>query len=67
MATYRKAEDLINIGAYVKGSSSQIDDALLYVEKVNGFLRQGTDDSFKMEDTVRGLAEIFACESPECS
>lgn len=67
LATYRKAEDLINIGAYVKGSSSQIDDALLYVEKVNGFLRQGTDDSFKMEDTVRGLAEIFACESPECS
>ena len=27
-ATYKEAEDLINIGAYVKGSNSQIDHAL---------------------------------------
>ena len=41
MATYRDAEDLINIGAYVPGSSPAIDRAVRLMPQVNSFLRQG--------------------------
>lgn len=51
LATYREAEDLINIGAYVQGSNPEIDRAIRLVPKVNRFLQQGLyeDSSF---DTI---------------
>lgn len=62
LATYKKAEDLINIGAYVKGSNERIDDALSHVDKVNDFLRQGTADAFSFGETVSLLRSVFAAE-----
>ncbi|MBI4557748.1 MAG: FliI/YscN family ATPase [Candidatus Hydrogenedentes bacterium] len=41
LATYRDAEDLVNIGAYVQGSNPEIDTALKLMPKVRGFLQQG--------------------------
>jgi flagellum-specific ATP synthase len=41
MATYSENEDLINIGAYVKGSSPEIDRAIAKVPAINRFLQQG--------------------------
>ena len=43
MATYREAEDLINIGAYVKGSNPRIDEALRNWDRIRSFLRQQSD------------------------
>lgn len=40
LAVYSENEDLINIGAYVKGSSSEIDTAINKVPKINEFLQQ---------------------------
>ena len=34
MAVYRDAEDLINIGAYVKGSNDEIDEAISKIKKL---------------------------------
>jgi len=42
LARYAEAEDLINIGAYVKGSNSKIDYAISKIDQVNNFLKQGT-------------------------
>lgn len=67
LATYKKAEDLINIGAYVRGSNPQIDEALTYIDRVNGFLRQRTDEAFTMEETVSALRGLFAEAPAECS
>src|SRR5207248_5116075 len=39
MATYAKARDLINIGAYAQGSNAQIDDAIARMPATIGFLR----------------------------
>ncbi len=60
LATYRKAEDLINIGAYVRGSNPRIDESLSYIEKVNEFLRQSVSEKFTYEDTVTRLRSVFA-------
>lgn len=60
LATYKKAEDLINIGAYVKGSNDRIDHAINYVDRVNGFLRQGVDEKHSFEETVSLLTGLFS-------
>lgn len=41
MATYEKARDLINIGAYVSGSDPEIDAAIATMPGIEGFLQQG--------------------------
>lgn len=46
MATYRKNQDLINIGAYPAGSSPAIDRAIRLHEPLNELVRQGVDQGF---------------------
>jgi flagellum-specific ATP synthase len=46
LALHRKNEDLINIGAYVKGSSARIDLAIEKDEPLNQFLKQDTAELF---------------------
>jgi len=60
LATYRENEDLINIGAYVKGSNSKIDMAIERMPVINEFLRQGLDESSDFEGTVQRLIQL--CE-----
>lgn len=59
MATYQEAEDLINIGAYKKGSNREIDYAVSKIDAVNQFLRQGTMEKFNFEEEEKMLEELF--------
>ncbi len=59
MATYSEAEDLINIGAYRKGSNKNIDFAISKIDEVNGYLLQATDEKFTFEDEINRLEEMF--------
>lgn len=59
LATYREAEDLINIGAYKDGSNKNIDFAIQKIDAVNAFLRQGTGEKFLFDDIVGQMGEIF--------
>ena len=59
LARYSEAEDLINIGAYVKGSNPKIDFALSKIDQVNNMLKQGTFEQVSFEDTVNKLIGIF--------
>ena len=59
MATYHEAEDLINIGAYRKGSNKNIDFAISKIDEVNGYLLQATDEKFTFEDEIKRLEEMF--------
>ncbi|MGD9809554.1 MAG: flagellar protein export ATPase FliI [Deferribacterales bacterium] len=52
LASYNEAEDLINIGAYVKGSNPKIDESIAKIDKLNGFLRQGIDDSIQFNEST---------------
>jgi flagellum-specific ATP synthase len=58
LAVYKKAEDLIHIGAYVKGSDPQIDEAVRKMPEINAFLRQGTQEKVKFEDCVHRLKSL---------
>ncbi|KAA3617624.1 MAG: flagellar protein export ATPase FliI [Calditrichaeota bacterium] len=58
MATYRESEDLINIGAYSKGTSTKIDNAIDNTENINTFLRQDIEDKSNFLQTMGKLEEI---------
>lgn len=59
LATYRKAEDLINIGAYVKGSNPEVDYAIDMVSKVNAFLKQAINEKVSFTESKRDLFALF--------
>jgi len=59
LATYGEAEDLINIGAYVKGSNPQIDHALSKINALRSFMKQDMTDGALFEQTLARLNEII--------
>ena len=59
LSVYNDAEDLINIGAYVKGSNPEIDEAMTRIGSIKDFLTQYTDEKFDFEDEVTQLKSIF--------
>ena len=59
LATYRDAEDLISIGAYVNGSDPKIDYAKEMIDKINTFLRQDIHEAVPFEAGVNKLKELF--------
>jgi flagellum-specific ATP synthase len=58
-ATYRRAEDLVNINAYVKGSNPEIDAALEKIASVNQYLRQKIAEPASLDQSVEELQAIF--------
>jgi flagellum-specific ATP synthase len=58
IASYRKAEDLINIGAYQKGSNPTIDRAIVQIDAINTMLRQGIDEHVDHQMSLRHLLGI---------
>lgn len=59
LATYRKAEDLINIGAYVAGSNPKIDRAIDKIEQIHQFLKQDMQENVHFEDSLNALDNIM--------
>jgi len=60
LATYQKARDLIDIGAYQHGSNPKIDHAIKMIDRINGFLVQGIEDRCEYGtslDTVKSLSD----------
>ena len=59
LATYNEAEDLINIGAYKRGSNPDIDYAMEKIGKVNSFLLQDVDEKYTFEQSVEMWQGLF--------
>ncbi len=60
MANYKSSEDLINIGAYQKGTNPAIDLAIEKISSFNGFLKQKTTDEENMVESIQILADIVS-------
>ena len=63
LATYREAEDLINIGAYAQGSNPKIDRAIQKIESFNQFLRQDIRETTSLQDSIGRLRQVVEGES----
>jgi flagellum-specific ATP synthase len=59
LSTYNEAEDLINIGAYVKGSNPLIDHALSKIGALRSFIKQDMKEKATYPETVKRLQEII--------
>ncbi len=59
LAIYTDAEDLINIGAYVQGSSEKIDYAISIIDRILGFIQQSTEERFTFEEVLDLLKGVF--------
>jgi len=58
LAAYREAEDLIQIGAYQKGTNALVDEALAKMDRIKRFLIQPFDEPSTMEEALQGLAAL---------
>lgn len=58
LATHKKAEDLINIGAYVKGSNPKIDQVIDMLDDINAYLCQGIDEQVSYDEGLQLLMEL---------
>jgi len=62
MAVYNNSEDLINIGAYVRGSNMEIDVAISKHDSINDFLTQTVDEKISFEETISEMENIAGGE-----
>lgn len=56
--TYDKSEDLINIGAYKRGTSKEIDTAIEYEPLITNFLKQDFQDNISIDDSIAELVSL---------
>jgi FliI/YscN family ATPase len=59
LATYAENEDLITVGAYVRGSNPEIDIAIAMREPINEFLRQTMREHTPFEETLRMMQALL--------
>ncbi len=62
VAAYRRAEDLINIGAYSPGTNPKIDRAIEMWDRINAFLCQPKDQGQDLESSRRMLRDLLRTE-----
>ena len=59
LSTYMESEDLINIGAYKRGSSAEIDEAILRYPQILTFLKQGTHEEAGRDASIGKLLNLM--------
>ncbi|MGQ4664620.1 flagellar protein export ATPase FliI [Metabacillus halosaccharovorans] len=59
LSTYLNSEDLINIGAYKRGSSREIDEAIKYYPKIISYLKQNVEDKVSIEQSISSLNQLI--------
>lgn len=59
LATYRRNQDLISIGAYPAGSSPAIDEAIRMHGPLRGFLRQAIGEGFTTDKSWAALSALL--------
>ncbi|KMJ58729.1 ATP synthase [Bacillus sp. LL01] len=59
LSKYYQAEDLINIGAYKRGSSREIDDAIQTYPAIIKYLKQEVEEKWGFADTKAELSNLM--------
>ena len=58
-SAYESNRDLINVGAYTKGSDALIDEAIAIHPRLLQFLRQGMDEPVALAESLRAMTEAI--------
>ena len=58
LATYQENEDLINIGAYQRGSNPKVDFAIAKIDEVENFLKQHVYEKADFNETCQRLLQV---------
>ena len=59
LATYRRVEDMVNIGAYARGANPEIDRAIDMIGPINTFLRQNVAESQTLEECFKAVIALI--------
>ncbi len=62
LAIYRDSEDLINIGAYAKGSSPEIDEAIAHIDGIIRFMKQDVHEQPTWDEVQKNLHSVTASQ-----
>jgi flagellum-specific ATP synthase len=65
LARYGEAEDLINIGAYIKGSNPKIDYSISKIDAINAFLRQNFSETSNLQLSIEQLGSVLSDRKDE--
>jgi flagellum-specific ATP synthase len=55
LATYKRFEDMINLGAYKEGTNPKVDYAIKMIDRMKTYLRQGMNEKRDLGDALQGL------------
>lgn len=58
LATYRRSEDLITLGAYKPGANNRLDRAVGNIDAINGYLRQEVGERAPLADSITSLFKL---------
>ncbi len=64
MSTFRRVEDMVNIGAYAKGSNAEIDEAIAAMPGINAFLCQDVGDPQFLEQCMQQMRDLAQAGQP---
>ncbi|HLS07990.1 flagellar protein export ATPase FliI [Lentibacillus sp.] len=59
MARYEENSELIQIGAYKRGTNQEIDQAISYYPKIQAFLKQGISEYHSLEDSITQMQKLL--------
>ncbi|RUS46374.1 flagellar protein export ATPase FliI [Cohnella sp. AR92] len=59
LSVYKDSEDLINIGAYQKGTNPEIDKSIQFIQTINSYTRQKTTEKVTLQDAQERLIIDF--------
>jgi len=59
LATFKKYEDMIAIGAYKQGSHPKVDEAIAMIERLRRYLRQGMEERANLDESRQALGALF--------
>ncbi len=60
LATYKKVEDMVNIGAYKSGSNLDVDKALSMIKAINAYLQQPVAKQATLEQSHQELQKLLS-------
>lgn len=58
LATYKRYEDIVSIGAYVRGTNPKLDQALQLKDRIDQFLRQSVHDRVDYEEMLEQMFQL---------